>query len=211
MRIVLVNPGPRFQPVTTTTGSPAFMKPRPLPKLRPNCTLASTSFSQSSDTIPAVTNMQYNFQLNNDIFSFKEQNEGITTQKLTLPACSKWKEQAHHAVYMRPLFRSEPSWSVSTTWYECQHATNVHVLCKYDQCEGIWGWIFHPIMINHWSVPPNFILFYFLKSAKATNVTFEVLRTMLLIILVSWDVAVCCWTSGSWHHHSLTVWVREYL
>lgn len=104
MRIVLVNPGPRFQPVTTTTGSPAFMKPRPLPNWRPNCTLASTSFSQSSDTIPAVTNLQYNFQLNDDTFFLKEQNEGITTQKLTLPACSKRKKQAHHAVYMHVPF-----------------------------------------------------------------------------------------------------------
>ena len=86
-RIVLVNPGPCFQPVTTTTGSPAFMKPRPLPNLRPNCTLVSTSFSQSSVSTPSVTNMQYNCQPKDDIFSFKEENEGITTQKLTLPAC----------------------------------------------------------------------------------------------------------------------------
>jgi hypothetical protein len=48
--------------------------------------------------------MQYNLQLNDDIISFKEQNEGITAQKLTLPACSKRKEQAHHVVYMHVPF-----------------------------------------------------------------------------------------------------------
>lgn len=48
MRMVLVNPEPCFQPVTTITESPFWMNPRLLPWLMPYCTRTSTSFSQSS-------------------------------------------------------------------------------------------------------------------------------------------------------------------
>jgi hypothetical protein len=53
-------------------------------------------------------------------FSFTEQNEGITTQKLTLTACSKQKEQAQHAVYMYVTFSG-----LDSTDQSQQHGMNV--------------------------------------------------------------------------------------
>lgn len=49
MRRVFVNPDPCFHPVTTTIGSPDFIKPLVLPKLMPEFTRASTSFNQSGN------------------------------------------------------------------------------------------------------------------------------------------------------------------
>jgi hypothetical protein len=169
-------------------------------------------------------------------FSFKEQNQGITTQKLTFPACFvfvcvcvcvKRCRLTMLCMRARLLFSFGPNWSVSTIWNKCRHATNVYVLREYDQFEGIWGCILHPIMINHWRPPPNLILFNFLKSVRTT--------------CQMWDLRLserCCWgfrPSGMWHyavvwvvpgiskghsmtifkgqavHSSLTAWVQEYL
>lgn len=47
MRRVFVNPDPCCHPVTTTTASPVFRKPRVLPNDTPCCTRTSTSFDQS--------------------------------------------------------------------------------------------------------------------------------------------------------------------
>jgi hypothetical protein len=53
-------------------------------------------------------------------FSFTEQNEGIATQKLTLTAGSKQKEQAHHAVYMHVTFSG-----LDPTNQSQQHGMNI--------------------------------------------------------------------------------------
>lgn len=56
MRNVLVYPEPFFHPVTTTTGSPAWMNPRALPNLMACTTRVSTSFNQSLNGCSTIIN-----------------------------------------------------------------------------------------------------------------------------------------------------------